>query len=120
MNRIATIVISIVATTTTTQIDAFSTHTVPAAYASNVVFGNDDEAEVASEQLSQPLAGLHLQLEELEDAETSTTEVFLNDDLTVTLGETDGPRYIASEGTWSESFNQGKIEHMICTNRHKL
>ena len=101
MNRIVTIVIAIVATTTI-QIDAFSTHT-PAAYASNVVFGNDDEALV-----SQPLAGLHLQLEELEDAETSTTEVFLNDDFTVTLGETDGPRYIASEGTWSESFDQGE------------
>jgi len=115
MNRIATLVIAIVATTTI-QIDAFSTHT-PAAYASNVVFGNDDEAVVSSEQLSQPLAGLHLQLEELEDAETSTTEVFLNGDFTVTLGETDGPRYIASEGTWSESFNQGKIEHMICTYR---
>jgi len=109
MNRIVTIVIAIVATTTTTQIDAFSTHT-PAAYASNVVFGNDDEAVVSSEQLqSQPLSGLHLQLEELEDAETSTTEVFLNGDFTVTLGETDGPRYIASEGTWSESFNQGTI-----------
>ena len=106
MNRIVTI-IAIVATTTI-QIDAFSTHT-PAAYASNVVFGNDDEAVVSSEQLqSQPLAGLHLQLEELEDAETSTTEVFLNDDFTVALGETDGPRYIASEGTWSEIFNQGK------------
>ena len=110
---ISTIVIAAIVAITTTQINAFSTHR-PAAYASNVVFGNDDEAVISSEQFqSQPLAGLHLQLEELEDAETSTTEVYLNGDHTVTLGETDGPRYIASEGTWSESFNRGKWKNII-------
>ena len=50
------------------------------------------------------MSGIHFQLEELEDAETSTSEVMLNDDLTVSLGETDGPRYIASEGSWTESY----------------
>eukprot|EP00571_Detonula_confervacea_P016764 CAMPEP_0172297512 /NCGR_PEP_ID=MMETSP1058-20130122/505_1 /TAXON_ID=83371 /ORGANISM="Detonula confervacea, Strain CCMP 353" /LENGTH=217 /DNA_ID=CAMNT_0013006673 /DNA_START=120 /DNA_END=773 /DNA_ORIENTATION=+ len=50
----------------------------------------------------QPFSDRHFQLEELEDAETSTTDVLLNSDLTVSLGETDGPLYTAAEGTWSE------------------
>ncbi|KAL9180862.1 hypothetical protein ACHAXT_011315 [Thalassiosira profunda] len=50
-----------------------------------------------------PLAGRHFQLEELEDAEASTTDVLLNPDMTVTLGGTNGPLYVSSHGTWSES-----------------
>ena len=53
--------------------------------------------------LQQSLAGLHFQLEELEDAETSTTDVLLNEDMTISLGHTDGPRYISAEGSWTES-----------------
>mmetsp|Transcript_23286 Transcript_23286/g.36566 ORF Transcript_23286/g.36566 Transcript_23286/m.36566 type:complete len:197 (-) Transcript_23286:163-753(-) len=53
--------------------------------------------------MKRPVGGRHFQLEELEDAETSTTDVLLNTDLTVTLGGTNGPLYIDSSGTWSES-----------------
>jgi len=53
--------------------------------------------------LQRPVSGRHFQLEELEDAETSTTDVLLNADMTVTLGGTNGPLYTASSGTWSES-----------------
>lgn len=42
----------------------------------------------------------HFQLEESEDAETSTTEVFLRRDKTVEIGETDGPVFIDASGTW--------------------
>ena len=47
------------------------------------------------------LGGLYFQLEELEDCESSTTELLLNDDNTVTVGETDGPIYLEASGTWT-------------------
>lgn len=50
--------------------------------------------------LQRPIAERHFQLEELEDAEMSTTDVVLNADQTVTLGGTNGPLYVASHGTW--------------------
>ena len=53
--------------------------------------------------LQRPVGGRHFQLEELEDAEASTTDVLLNPDMTVTLGGTNGPLYVSSHGTWSES-----------------
>uniref|UniRef100_A0A6V2Q6H0 Jacalin-type lectin domain-containing protein n=2 Tax=Ditylum brightwellii TaxID=49249 RepID=A0A6V2Q6H0_9STRA len=45
--------------------------------------------------------GKTYQLEELEDAETCTTEVFLNNDRTITFGSTDGPIYDSASGQWS-------------------
>jgi hypothetical protein len=53
--------------------------------------------------LQRPVGGRHFQLEELEDAETSTTDVLLNADRTVTLGVTNGPRFLSGRGSWSES-----------------
>ena len=53
--------------------------------------------------LQRPVGGRHFQLEELEDAESSTTDVLLNADRTVTLGQTNGPRFLSGRGTWSES-----------------
>jgi len=49
----------------------------------------------------------YFQLEELEDAETATTEVFLHTDQTVSVGETDGPLHIQASGTWSRLDNGG-------------
>ena len=46
-------------------------------------------------------AGIPFQLEEMEDADTCTSEVVLNADFTVTVGETDGPIYKEATGTWS-------------------
>jgi hypothetical protein len=40
------------------------------------------------------------QLEEMEDADTCTTEVFLNADRTATFGRTDGPVPLQSVGSW--------------------
>ena len=42
----------------------------------------------------------HFQLEESEDADTSTTEVFLRRDRTVEVGKTDGPVFLDATGTW--------------------
>lgn len=42
----------------------------------------------------------YFQLEELEDKDTSTTELFLCWDGVVQVGETDGPQPIAATGTW--------------------
>lgn len=41
------------------------------------------------------------QLEEMEDKDTCTTELFLRDDGVVDFGDTDGPRWLAAAGTWS-------------------
>lgn len=46
------------------------------------------------------------QLEEMEDKEKEITEVFLNADGSVTLGETDGPMFSKSSGTWSQSLSR--------------
>ncbi|GKY99856.1 hypothetical protein MPSEU_000939300 [Mayamaea pseudoterrestris] len=43
----------------------------------------------------------YFNLEELEDSEKAVTEVFLNADRTVTVGETDGPLFAEASGTWS-------------------
>lgn len=60
------------------------------------------------------MAQRYFQLEELEDAETSTTEVFLNADRTVVVGETDGPLFMKGEGTW---IQKGSVFEMILTRR---
>lgn len=52
---------------------------------------------------SMSIADKYFQLEELEDKETATTEVFLKPDNTVEFGETDGPIPESCTGTWSLS-----------------
>jgi hypothetical protein len=47
-------------------------------------------------------AGKYFQLEELEDSESATTEILLNADLSVAVGETDGPLFTHARGTWSQ------------------
>jgi hypothetical protein len=54
----------------------------------------------------------YYQLEELEDQETATTELFLKADHTVDVGETDGPLCTQSSGTWSET-PQGEFEMVL-------
>mmetsp|Transcript_9885 Transcript_9885/g.20519 ORF Transcript_9885/g.20519 Transcript_9885/m.20519 type:complete len:227 (+) Transcript_9885:31-711(+) len=54
--------------------------------------------------------GRHYQLEELEDAESASTDIILNEDYTITLGRTDGPFYVEASGTWSESFEDKRSE----------
>lgn len=46
--------------------------------------------------------GKFFQLEELEDKDKCTTEVMLNPDHTVTVGETDGPVFKTVAGRWKE------------------
>ncbi|KAL7469249.1 hypothetical protein ACHAXS_009508 [Conticribra weissflogii] len=54
--------------------------------------------------------GRHYQLEELEDAESASTDIILNEDNTITLGRTDGPFYVEASGTWSEAFEDKRSE----------
>jgi hypothetical protein len=42
----------------------------------------------------------YYQLEEMEDKDTCTTELFLKPDGVIEFGDTDGPQPIASEGHW--------------------
>lgn len=60
------------------------------------------------------MAKRYFQLEEMEDADTATTEVFLNADQTVDIGETDGPLFIGAEGTWKQNDNEFE---MVLTRR---
>jgi hypothetical protein len=43
----------------------------------------------------------YYQLEEMEDRDTCTTELFLRADGVIEFGDTDGPKYLAAAGTWS-------------------
>lgn len=46
------------------------------------------------------VANKYYQLEELEDKDDSSTEVFLKDDGTVAIGKTDGPPPVYASGEW--------------------
>lgn len=56
--------------------------------------------------------GRYFQLEELEDKETATTEVFLRPDSTVDVMDTDGPVFNAASGTWSQT-TAGEFEMIL-------
>ena len=47
------------------------------------------------------LVDKEFQLEEREDRDSALTELWLNADGTVTIGETDGPEPVSYEGKWS-------------------
>ena len=47
----------------------------------------------------------YYQLEELEDAENCTTELFLKENGSVEIGETDGPLFVNAIGHWEISNN---------------
>ena len=51
--------------------------------------------------LAVPFAPEYYQLEEMEDRDSCTTELFLRADGVVEFGDTDGPQFIAAAGTWS-------------------
>jgi hypothetical protein len=67
----------------------------------------------------------YFQLEEMEDAETCTTEVYINSDFTVRVGQTNGPKYQAASGSWTEVEEDDGIFEMIlkrsyATGREKI
>ena len=53
------------------------------------------------------LAGKEFQLEEREDRDTENTRIFLNEDGSVTLQDTDGPQFKAYQGQWSITETTG-------------
>jgi len=61
-----------------------------------------------SNRVLYALDSKYFQLEELEDAESATTELFLEKDGSVIAGETDGPPPTATSGTWEQ--NDEKFE----------
>ena len=63
---------------------------------SNVVLGENTAA-----LQRRALGGLEFQLEEREDVDTEATDIWLNPDGSVTVGQTDGPPVVAYEGKWS-------------------
>jgi len=63
-----------------------------------------------------PFAGRHFELEELEDADSSTTDVLLNADSSVTLGGSNGPVWTTSSGSWEQTSNVHFL--MVLTRRY--
>lgn len=70
-------------------------------YSTDTDAGSTDIATAASK---------FYQLEEKEDKESSTTEIFLSSDGTVTLAETDGPPPLRSFGTWSQNGDNFEMQ----------
>lgn len=65
--------------------------------------------------LSEPdsdssVASKFFQLEEKEDKDSCTTELFLAKDGTVTLAETDGPLPVRATGVWSQQGNEFRMK----------
>ena len=67
-----------------------------------------------------PFSVEYYQLEELEDKETCTTELFLREDGVVDFGETDGPKYIAAAGTWSVPAGTNDYNSKCCMSQNFL
>ena len=58
-------------------------------------------------------AGKYFNLEELEDAETSLTELFFNPNGKITIGVTDGPFFKESDGEWEVDGNTGSFKMIM-------
>jgi WW domain len=56
----------------------------------------------------------YYQLEEMEDRETCTTELFLKEDGTVLLGDTDGPLWESATGYWQVKPGTDDFSMSIC------
>jgi len=67
----------------------------------------------AARPVTLDISRKYYQLEELEDKESCTTDVFLNSDRTVTVGETDGPVYLSASGTWSQDPSDGSFRMVL-------
>ncbi len=106
MNNLAyTVCCTITALLLAQEASAFSVSTPTATNRIKEGTTNPSESTTSYDLLQRPLHGRHFQLEELEGSESSTTEVLLNADLSVSIGETDGPRYTAARGTWEEGYH---------------
>ena len=59
----------------------------------------------------------YYQLEEREDRDSCTTELFLTEDRNVVFGDTDGPNYISALGSWE--VNNGNDFAMLITRKYE-
>jgi hypothetical protein len=67
------------------------------------------QVSLSKEVVTESVANKYFQLEELEDADKAVTELYLNGDNSVTVGETDGPFFASAEGSWSQTEEQFKL-----------
>jgi hypothetical protein len=99
-------------------------HTVPSTY-SSVVSSTVHSSSLYTSNLnpgdpSYP-GGKHFQLEELEDSEACTTDIFLNSDNTISVGQTNGPLFLSGKGTWRAypEIDGKTLFEMIMTRRYQ-
>ena len=60
----------------------------------------------------------YYQLEEMEDKENCTTELYLKTDRTVEFGDTDGPRWTAAVGHWQVTPNTNDFTMEVTRSYH--
>lgn len=68
--------------------------------------------KLSSTKLHPFLSKRWFQLEEMEDKDSATTEVFLNPDLSVDFAETNGPLYLEAAGSWKQD-DEGAFEMVL-------
>jgi len=88
--------------------DASSTSTSTSTTNSPPSTDIDIDIDINNEKISNnnSCSSLYFQLEEREDKDTCTTELFLKKDGTVAVFDSDGPPPISATGTWGQSTDQ--------------
>lgn len=69
----------------------------------------------SSSSTSTSPAGLHFQLEEMEDGDKCITEMKFNYDGTITIGESDGPPFRLAKGKWKQQEDGSIVFNIIRT-----
>lgn len=59
------------------------------------------------------LGSRYYQLEEMEDKESCTTELFLSSDGSVHVGSTNGPLFTEASGSWEQATEDGGLKMVI-------
>ena len=83
---------------------------ITSAFHTNAYLDNLSAAAKADQEATASARERYFQLEELEDAESAITEIFLDAYGKVRTGATDGPVFLNSFGTWNQEPSTGGFE----------
>jgi len=90
---------------------AFSSHAHSAVSPQRVVVASSRGSSLRSIRCE----GKTYQLEELEDSNTCTTEIFLHEDRSIQFGDSDGPVFEGAAGRWD--MEPGTEDFIMCVQR---
>lgn len=89
-----------------TNTNAFKNPCVLTSTYGTALYSSSTEDTNTAPKPIESLVSRYYNLEEKEDRDTSTTEIFLLNDGTVSLGETDAPLTVKAVGTWIQNGEQ--------------